>query len=131
MTIKYLPSDPDVSVLTGDYKDDTERTQNLILMAIFLPTSLIIAILILRTDGRNRRLSGGQLLPGQILSAQGKSGSKGAYNVTVEYNFTNPYGQQITKKQTNNRPDLRKTALPEAGTPAAVLYVDDKFFKLM
>ncbi len=131
VTIKYLQSDPDVSVLTGDFKDDTERTQNIVLTAIFLPTFLIIGALILRVDGRNRRYSSGQLLPGQIVSAQGKAGSKGAYIVSVEYSFTNPYGQQLTKKQSNNRPDLRKNPLPAAGSPAAVLYVDDNFFKLM
>jgi hypothetical protein len=131
VSIKYLPTDPNVSVLTGDYKDDTERNNGIILMAIFLPTCLIIGALILWVDGSNRRISGGQLLAGQIISSQGRAGSKGTYNVTIEYGFTNPYGQQLTKKQTSNRPDLRKSPLPAAGTPVAVLYVDDKFYRLM
>jgi len=131
VSINYLPSDPDISVLTGDDKDDTERTQNIVILAVFLPTCLIIGATILWVDGKNRRLSGGQLLLGQIISAQGRSGTRGAFRVTVEYGFTTPYGQQLTKKQSNNRPDLRKTPLPAAGTPAVVLYVDDKFYRLM
>jgi hypothetical protein len=131
VTISYLQSDPNVNVLTGDYKDDTERNEGIVLMAIAIPVCVLIGSLILWIDGKNRRLSAGQLLTGQIINATAKPGNKGAYNLTVDYSFTNPYGQQFTKKQMYNRTDLKKSPLPEAGTPVAVLYVDDKLFRLM
>jgi hypothetical protein len=131
VTIKYLPSDPKVSVLSGDDQDDTDRNENIGIMVISVPICLIIGAYCLWVDGKNRRISRGQLLPGQILRAEGKRGSKGSYTVSIDFGFTNPYGQQLIKKQSKNRPDLRNTPLPAVGTPVAVLYVDDNFFRLM
>src|SRR5262249_35329654 len=121
--IKYLPSDPNTSVLTGADKDATEQGNGILATALTVPICRLIAGLILRTDLKNRRLSKGQLLPGKILSAQGRAGSRGSYLVTVEYSFTNPGGQQLTRKEVQNRPDLRRSTLPAAGTPITVLYV--------
>src|SRR5258708_18221579 len=129
--VKYLPSDPNVSVLTGSDKDDTDRNSGILALVIVLPICLIISGLILLNDRKNRRLSKGQLLPGTVVGAPGRSGSRGSYLVTIDYRFTSPYGQETTRGQAGNRPDLRKTALPAAGTPVTVLYVDDKLQRLM
>lgn len=129
--IKYLPSDPSVSVLSGTDKDDTDRNSSIAMLAIVLPTCLIISGLILLNDRKNRKLSRGQLLPGTITAVRGRNGSRGSYLVSIDYRFTNPFGQEITKSQTGNRPDLRRAGLPAAGTPITVLYVDDKLQRLM
>src|SRR5258708_11033787 len=89
--VKYLPSDPNVSVLTGPDKDDTDRNSGLLALVIVLPTCLIISGLILLNDRKNRKLSKGQLLPGTIVGARGRSGSRGSYLVPIDYRFTSPY----------------------------------------
>src|SRR6185436_13043931 len=113
--IKYLPSDPNISVLTASDTDDTERNNGILATSLTVPPCLLIAGLMLFNDRKNRILSKGQLLPGKIISAQAKPGNKGAYLVTIDYSFADAYGQQLTRKQTQNRPDLRKTSLPTAG----------------
>jgi hypothetical protein len=130
--IKYLASDPSIVVLAGEFKDDTEKNRDTLVLAIAVPICLGIALLIFMNNQTNQKLANeGQLLRGQVVSAVGRRGSKNTYNVTLKYDFTTPNGKQITKQQVQNRPDLRNGPLPSPGTPVAVLYVNDKLQRLM
>jgi hypothetical protein len=128
----YDPANPATSVLGGEDLDMTS-TNNMMLGAGLGGLALLgLAGVCIWNDARNRTVSTkGQILHGQIVNATGRNGSKGAFNITVEYQFNTPDGRQLTKKTTMNRPDLKKVRLPMAGTPVAVLYVSDKQLRLM
>jgi hypothetical protein len=131
VVIRYLPDDPSVSALSGEYRDDRELGNNQIISVMaFVIGSVIIASL-LWIDYRNRRLSyQGRLLAGEITDATGRSGTQGRYYVTVRYRFRTPSGSILEQQATHGRPDLRDM-LPQPGTPVLVLYVSDRLQRLM
>lgn len=132
VTVRYLPDSPSVSALSGDNVDNTILAENDVMALVAIIVGGIFIAALLWTDRRNRALSHrGQLLPGEIISATGRRGSKGAFNVTLHYRFRTPSGEISEKKSTANRPDLRKMPLPPPGTPVLVLYVHDRFLRLM
>jgi hypothetical protein len=51
--------------------------------------------------------------------------------VTVDYRFTTPTGQEIADRDEHNRPDLRRTELPQPGTAVRVLYLDESTYALL
>ena len=129
--VRYLPNDPTVSALSGEFYDDTVRRENLIISIIVLVIGGVIILILGLVDYRNRRYSyRGQLLRGEIIESKGRRGSKGAYNVTVKYRFRTPSGKILEKKSTADRRDLREN-LPQPGTPVMVLYVSDRMQRLM
>jgi hypothetical protein len=132
VTVRYLPDSPAVSALSGDDLDNTILAENDVMALVAIIVGGIFIVALLWIDHRNRVLSHrGQLLPGEIINATGRRGSKGAYTVTLHYRFRTPSGEISEKKSTANRPDLRKMPLPPPGTPVLVLYVHDKSLRLM
>jgi hypothetical protein len=52
--------------------------------------------------------------------------------INVEYSFVPPDGgAAISKKQRQQRNDLKGDPLPATGTPVAILYKDRKHFKML
>ncbi|MCC7452389.1 MAG: hypothetical protein IT324_33615 [Anaerolineae bacterium] len=71
-----------------------------------------------------------------ILAAFSGSSSGGGdisdfYEVTVTYTAVTQSGTTINGMGKHNRPDLRKTGLPAAGTPVLVSYQDDAHFEML
>ncbi len=129
--VAYLADDPSISTLTGEYASTVQRDNDLGLTVFIGGAALIIGIILVVADAKNRRLSHqGQFLDGVLVSATGKPGSKGAYNVTLTYQFVNPMGVRMEKKVTVDRRDLRNH-LPQPGTPVKIRYVNDRSLRLM
>jgi hypothetical protein len=83
---------------------------------------------------RRRMVDDGQVLNGTVLecTARHETTAEAAlgevsrsYVVAVDYRFTAPSGDTIIDRDEHNRPDLRRTELPAAGTPVRVLYLDE------
>jgi hypothetical protein len=90
------------------------------------------------TVRRVRLTFGGQLLVGQVVSANGqwieRSGSRPTesasrsirnYQVTIQYRLKTPSGNLLNITHNERRYDLANRALPTPGTPIAVLYRTD------
>ena len=130
--ILYAPGDPGLSTLEGANDIGTPifltffaGFWNLVSWGIFL--ALIVGAY------RDRQLvRDGQLVNGELLSINGRNGSKGSYHVTAEFSFLPPdEGEVIFGKQTAQRNDLRGASLPGKGTPVMVLYKNRKHFKML
>lgn len=77
----------------------------------------------------------GQLIRGNLqqLDTQVRPGPQGSvFVVTVQYTFTSPRtGREIQGVIAQNRNDLIETRLPEPGAPVAVLYRNDRNYRVM
>lgn len=131
VTIVFLPSNPGVSELGGEFADDTEYRNALLILGSLTLVALLAAAGFLFRDVRNRRLSSqGQILNGTLLSAAGQYYRR-TLNVTFRYEFRSPLGTTITGSRTVKRNDLKKAPVPVSGTPIKVLYVNDKLHRIL
>jgi hypothetical protein len=72
------------------------------------------------------------LLDGQIINAKSAIRDKpGYYYLDVTFTFQAPNGQNLKRKQSNKREDLRGKPLPEIGTPVRILYADDNAYVML
>jgi hypothetical protein len=63
------------------------------------------------------------ILDGDIIEARWRTEDR-LEKFHVRYGFTAPDGKTCYGRQQRHRPDLKDKALPEAGTPVHILYVD-------
>jgi hypothetical protein len=136
VSVAYLPDDPATSRLGGP---DREDGSTLILvpimgLVVLIPTAFL-AHLIKQVFQDREFAQKGHIIGGRLLDVQGvMTGGKNRYfRLDVEYAFLSPQsGREITKRQSTPRNDLKgKKNLPQPGEPVAVLYVDDKHFKML
>lgn len=85
-----------------------------------------------RVNQLSRLAKSGRVVTGEIVDCQGRKDSEGDFQLSVTYAFTSPQtGQRITKKEKHQRNDLVRAKLPHRGTPAMILYMNDKLFRLL
>ena len=72
----------------------------------------------------------GQFITGRVTEASGST-SKNTYTVSIHYAFTTPDGEELSRKESRTRNDLRRMALPSAGTPVVVVYVNPKLYRML
>jgi hypothetical protein len=127
--IRYLANDPTVSRYLSDSEDDGRLV--LLIATPFLAVVLMLLYIIVRQWRRNQRLvQEGQLIVGKIVEIRG-SHVKGGYQVSITYNFRSPEGREMSRKESLLRNDLRTGLLPKAGTQLAVVYVNDRLFRIL
>jgi hypothetical protein len=51
--------------------------------------------------------------------------------VNIRYEFNSPLGVPLNGSQSERRRDLNKNDLPPEGTQVAVVYLDDKTYRLL
>lgn len=89
-------------------------------------------ILTLRSRARSRRLRReGRLVHGTLTRYETSTDSDNDLSVKIAYSFMAPNGQWITGVDDQIRNELRNKPAPPAGTPLAVLYVDEKTHSLL
>ncbi len=131
VTVAYVQGNPNLVELSGQFRDDTQYNNGMILFVAILVVALFTAAYFLFKDARNRRLSSqGQMLDGQLMSASGQY-YRGTLNVTFNYAFRSPLGVDLRGKRTVARNDLKKQPIPSTGTLVKVLYVNDKLHRLL
>jgi hypothetical protein len=131
--VRYLPNDPRQAMLIGDYLDSRELDSTRDMWLWFGPASFIGMGACLWIDQRNVRYSRrGVLLPGKVMRAELKRGYRNAPYFRIEYAFTTPSGTRLEGEMDTNDMRVASTQPPPAfGTPVAVLYVDDKHYRMM
>jgi hypothetical protein len=130
--IVYVPDNPSLARVAGTLSNPDDAI--MLVFAVFSNGILwLIALAIVKAYRKDRLLEReGQLIGGEVISAKGRYGSKGHYNLTVEYRFRAPdTGEAILDKAKETRNDLRGETLPAPGTPVAVLYRDRKTYKVL
>ena len=130
MPISFLPDDPNTARLAGQYTEHIENT--MIPVAIILFVLLLVCVVMARrSQQRTRRLTQtGQFIVGEVVQCTG-SKVKSSYSINLKYAFRSPTGQILIRKESTYRNDLDSATLPQEGTPVAVLYADDKTFRVM
>jgi uncharacterized protein DUF3592 len=127
--IRYLPDDPKTSRIMNDNVNDPKIM--LFFMAIFLAIPILFIYFTLRNSGRNRRMeSEGQIITGRITEAK-LTRIKSNYQLALRYTFTSPEGEELSKKESRVRNDLRNGGVPAEGTPVAVVYVHSKLYRML
>lgn len=131
VSVTYWPDDPAVSQIDTANPEHIQRDrQTLAAMALGV-IALLFASLGLVWQQAGRRPAP-RIVPGRIVACQGRVDADGDYKLAVRYRFTSPAsGKPVTGQQRQIRNDLRKSALPEAGTPVAVAYRSDRQHRLM
>ncbi len=129
ITIRYLPNDPSTSRLMTDTQDN--GTFLAVMGGLILAGALVGLYYFLRQRSRNRRLQqDGQLVIGKIVEAKAVR-VKAGNQLTIQYTFMSPEGGELGRKESLVRNDLRNMPLPSIGTPVAVVYVNDKLYRLL
>ncbi len=134
VTVAYLPNNPTISRLAGRDADDSIVQANLPETGLLLLVALAFMVFLLRPVMRDRRLArNGRILEGKVVKCDGRlAGSKRRYyKLTVQYQFLSASGTLLSGKQDARREDMRHKLRPGAGTPVAVLYVDDRHYKML
>jgi Protein of unknown function (DUF3592) len=127
--IRYLPDDPKVSRYLKDMEDDGRFA--LLLGAVFLGITLIPVYFGVRQWRRNQRLAQeGQFIAGEITEAGGHRARAG-FQLSIRYKFRSPEGIELSRKESLTRNDLNTGHLPKTGTTVAVIYVNDKLFRIL
>lgn len=133
--IIYARADPSISYLEGENRNSQPLFLTIFSVCwngfVFLFVGAIVA-----TARINRRLEReGVLLKGTVVDANGREDSDNDYIVKLKYAFRTPNGKEIVKQESQTRNDMKKgktrERLPLTGTQVAVLYADDKCFKVM
>ncbi|NWJ95068.1 MAG: hypothetical protein HXX20_04730 [Chloroflexi bacterium] len=112
------------------------------IVVIFLGLFLIIVgLAFLYVVARRHYLEKtGQILQGELVSIKGErsnistgshSNRKRKHIVSASYRFRSPSGRTLEGNNSAARDDLKHHTLPTAGTPVAVLYINDKYFGLL
>jgi hypothetical protein len=129
--IRYVPDDPKTAELSGPYTDrsdvDSSVTIWLAVVAFSAPVMFFSLWNYFRTLRLQRR---GEVLQGRLTNIQSKR-YKGNLNVSVTASFTSPSGRTFTVKDTATRNDLKPAANVPNGTPVAVVYVNDRCYRLL
>ncbi|MBE2270310.1 MAG: DUF3592 domain-containing protein, partial [Anaerolinea sp.] len=93
--VAYLPENPNVAALAGADRDDTDFRNRMIAFSVVTGIAVLVAVFMIVTDARNRRLSRrGDLLDGQLVRATGNYYRR-RLNVTFEYAFRSPQGTEL------------------------------------
>jgi hypothetical protein len=106
---------------------------------IFFVCSVCLAAAVWGLRLRNfvRLSRDGRVIPGAVMKATARHSKDGDYTVTVWYSFVSPVGNKVVGKNSMLRSDVRAEphrgfrTLPEPGTSVAVIYVDDKHFRML
>ncbi len=108
---------------------DSEAKDDLQIPRVLIPVFTVIpALLMMFMDYRNRKVSKGQMIAGELLAVN--YGSAKGRQVRFEYGFYTPEGKLLKKKMLIGRPDLWKSkTLPTTGTPVIVLYLNERTFR--
>lgn len=129
LTIRYLPSDPSISRYLDDNAGDGASLA--VIGGLFLAGTLAALYFLLRQRSRNQRLENeGQFITGKITKVS-SARVKAGYQITVTYSILSPDGVELSRKESLVRNDLNKALLPQEGTPVAVVYVNDKLYRML
>lgn len=130
--IKYLPSDPAKSKLLGDSHEDNQQRITMFVAIAALAGVLIAAIIGIERRRRHQRLvRHGSILRGEIVSFTTSEDSDGDLTIRVRYRFTTPAGRTLYKQQRRQANEYKKHPHPQKSTPVAVVYVDDRHYRLL
>jgi hypothetical protein len=126
--VRFLPESPEVSRLVEDRHWLSMATG---VAAVCLLAALVFLVLALVIRRRLRLLRRGQVLSGKLLSCRGATDSENDFCLHATFNFVTPADRIIQGKQTVCRNDMKDQALPQPGTPIAVLYLNDGNFEAL
>ena len=132
VTIRYLQDDPTQARLSGPNAD--EQSTSLYFFMVFgtWAVAIIVTYFLVTHMLRNRQMAAdGQLVEGVVVGAS-LARAKSSYVLKMKYTFTSPIsGQNMTRRESTNRSDLKGTSGPAPGTPIKVLYLNDKTFRVL
>ncbi|MEP7287561.1 MAG: DUF3592 domain-containing protein [Chloroflexota bacterium] len=147
--VKYLAHDPKLAALTDHAQDNVLNSGNILITL----TGCIGLLITLGTLGffgwqlwwENQFFTHGHLVIGHVLAChayleiapkmrhvhlQG-AGLRGRYLIELSYSFRSPTSHTIRSKVERQRNDLRNVPLPAFGQHIAVLYLNEKHYKLL
>lgn len=128
IAIRYLPENPSISAIVGD--TDTHAQGLMAVGVVLLVASPLLWCWMIWLRMRNRRLTrDGQVIEGRILGAKMKRAYRAGYYMDISYQFFSPQGKELKGTATSMRPE-HYDSLSE-GTPVAVLWVNDKLYRLL
>jgi hypothetical protein len=127
VSIRYLPDDPATSRLLDE---DSNNTFLIVIGVAFIIGGLFLIFSFARQYRRDRILErDGQIISGSITKSS-ISGVGNKRQLHIQYQFLSPLGTELEGKQSERRRDVQIESIPP-GTKVAVVYHDDKTFRLL
>jgi len=128
VTVSYWPEDPTVVRLVGSSADNSDRDISILLALLVVLLLIALLPLQLRTIRQNRYLvRNGNLVQGSVVDSKSNWLSS-KRSIEVSYTFTLSDGRNYSG--TNIAYGSGYT-FPPHGTPVAVLYANDKRFRML
>lgn len=132
-SIRYLPSNPRVSLLAGDAVPTSAAAILPVLCVAGVGSAALLLLLWvnIRLVQRDRRLEqAGILLEGEVLACKRVPRGR-TLTVALSYRFETPEGQVMEASDAISRPDAHKMPLPEAGLPVMVIYAAPDCYRVL
>lgn len=128
ITVRYLPEDPaTVRALDGSYNG---------MILVLIGSVMVIGgawltVSMYRMYQKDRRLErDGQIITGSVVKSS-VSGAGNKRQVNIRYEFNSPLGVPLKGSQSQRRSDLNKEDLPFEGLRVAVVYLNDKTYRIL
>jgi hypothetical protein len=128
VSVRYSNALPSISSITAD----TSFRDGISLGALlWLPVALFLGS---RAWGCYREIrlgQAGQVLEGRLLDCTSQVDPEDNLRLELQYRFTAPTGRVIRDRETSYRRDQKSALLPDPDTPVAVLYLDERTYKVL
>jgi len=150
VTVRYLPEDPGVARLSGRFAASSPL-DSAFWWFLFLLIAVVLIIVVQEWDSL-RYSARGQVIDG-TLDRVTVTRWRGNREATFEYHFRSPSGTKLTGRTSARRNDLEVSTppkrsarklletmhtdldggnpLPQRGSPVKVLYIDDKYHRML
>lgn len=133
VTVRYLPSDPNISQLAGpDFEASAPKRNISFAIVMLLLAALPLALLLPGVGGtlRDRRFTRvGRILDARIVSVAYRRRLLPLPRATITFAFRSPTGGEVAGTATT--PLFAFATAPTEGRAAALVYLDDTHFRLL
>ena len=129
--VVFVRGDPMISRLTHANPADMQRNRFTLAAAGLLALTLLLLLLRAVQTRRASRSAGKQILWGRALACTGRMDEDGDFYLKLRYSFRTPAGETITGQLSQIRNDLKRTRLPEPGTPLAIYYRSNASYRVL
>lgn len=128
VNVRYNNAIPAISAIV----EDTNFRDGISVGALmWLPVTLFMGYQVKRCRREIRLSRRGRLLEGRVVECTATPAGEDGYKLELRYRFTAPGGRIIRDREIGYREELRDDSLPVPDTPVAILYLDEKNYKVL
>jgi len=130
--VRYLPENPDRSALDDDPAELRSLTVAAVLTAVAAIAVLLgLIVTFLRRHRHDLLVRRGRVLPGEVVQFSTRNDTDGHFHVDLRCRVVPPSGRAMIVQAHRRADELRCCPRPAPGDPVAVLYLNDRRYRLL